>query len=134
MESKERAPAIVVMEIGDCITTWDEVLLGIEEEGIPFRIQHIPSGEVIDSARLAARQSPCWLALPAIRKTDCALQNLPASAPLFTLMYQQDNHAGRSIGTNAARTVKGFPSGNSTHNPQEKRSMNNALGLVETKG
>lgn len=33
MESKERAPAIVVMEIGDCITTWDEVLLGIEEEG-----------------------------------------------------------------------------------------------------
>ncbi|EHD0968648.1 propanediol dehydratase, partial [Escherichia coli] len=57
MESKERAPAIVVMEIGDCITTWDEVLLGIEEEGIPFRIQHIPSGEVIDSAWLAARQS-----------------------------------------------------------------------------
>lgn len=68
MESKERAPAIVVMEIGNCITIWDEVLLGIEEEGIPFRIQHIPSGEVIDSAWLAARQSPCWLALPAIRK------------------------------------------------------------------
>ena len=59
MESKERAPAIVVVtEIGNCITIWDEVLLGIEEEGIPFRIQHIPSGEVIDSARLAARQSP----------------------------------------------------------------------------
>lgn len=30
MESKERAPAILVMVIGDCITTWDEVLLGIE--------------------------------------------------------------------------------------------------------
>ena len=29
MESKERAPAIVVMEIGNCITIWDEVLPGI---------------------------------------------------------------------------------------------------------
>lgn len=67
MESKEHTPAIVVTEIGDCISTWNEVLLGIEEEGIPFRIQHIPSG-------------------------------------------------------------------NATHNPQEKRCMNNALGLVETKG
>ena len=52
MESKEHTPAIVVTEIGDCISTWNEVLLGIEEEGIPFRIQHIPSGEVIDSASL----------------------------------------------------------------------------------
>lgn len=76
MESKERAPAIVVMEIGNCITIWDEVLLGIEEEGIPFRIQHIPSGEVIDSARLAASQSPVgWHCLRS-GKTDCALQKL----------------------------------------------------------
>ncbi|HDI6197812.1 TPA: propanediol dehydratase, partial [Escherichia coli] len=36
-------------------------------------------------------------------------KNLPASAPLFTLMYQQDNHARRSIGNNAARLVKGIP-------------------------
>lgn len=67
MESKEHTPAIVVTEIGDCISTWNEVLLGIEEEGIPFRIQHIPSGEVIDSAWLLVNL-PCWLALPAIRK------------------------------------------------------------------
>ncbi|MCV5540284.1 glycerol dehydratase reactivase beta/small subunit family protein, partial [Escherichia coli] len=36
-------------------------------------------------------------------------KNLPASAPLFTLMYQQDNHTRRSIGNNAARLVKGIP-------------------------
>ena len=76
MESKERAPAIVVMEIGDCITTWDEVLLGIEEEGIPFRIQHIPSGEVIDSARWLLVNLPVgWHCLRS-GKTDCALQKL----------------------------------------------------------
>ena len=110
MESKEYAPAIVVMEIGDCITIWNEVLLGIEEEGIPFRIQHIPSGEVIDSAWLAARQSPLLVGIACDQeKLIVHYKNLPPSAPLFTLTYQQDNHARRSIGTNAARLVKGIP-------------------------
>ncbi|MXD27896.1 propanediol dehydratase, partial [Escherichia coli] len=36
-------------------------------------------------------------------------KNLPASAPLFTLMSQEDNQARRSIGNNAARLVKGIP-------------------------
>ncbi|WP_455561661.1 glycerol dehydratase reactivase beta/small subunit family protein, partial [Escherichia sp.] len=36
-------------------------------------------------------------------------KNIPSSAPLFTSMYQQDYHARRSIGTNAARLVKGIP-------------------------
>ncbi|STI33584.1 propanediol utilization protein: diol dehydratase reactivation [Escherichia coli] len=77
MESKEHTPAIVVTEIGDCISTWNEVLLGIEEEGIPFRIQHIPSGEVIDSAWQAARQSPLLVGIACDRgKADCALQKL----------------------------------------------------------
>ncbi|EFC6707669.1 propanediol dehydratase [Escherichia coli] len=94
MESKERTPAIVVMEIGDCITTWDEVLLGIE----------------IDSAWLAARQSPLLVGIACDQeKLIVHYKNLPASAPLFTLIYQQDNHARRSIGTNAARLVKGIP-------------------------
>ena len=107
MESKEHTPAIVVTEIGDCISTWNEVLLGIEEEGIPFRIQHIPSGEVIDSAWLAARQSPLLVGIACDQeKLIVHYKNLPPSAPL---MYQQDNHARRSIGSNAARLVKGIP-------------------------
>ncbi len=77
MESKDHAPVIVVTEIGNCIDTWNEVLLGIEEEGIPFHIQQIPSGEVIDSAWQAARQSPPagWHSLRP-GKTDCTLQKL----------------------------------------------------------
>ena len=110
MESKERAPTIVVTEIGDCINKWNEVLLGIEEEGIPFRIQHIPSGDIIDSAWQAARQSPLLVGIACDQeKLIVHYKNLPASAPLFTLMYQQDNHARRSIGNNAARLVKGIP-------------------------
>ncbi|HEB1802409.1 glycerol dehydratase reactivase beta/small subunit family protein [Escherichia albertii] len=110
MESKDHAPVIVVTEIGNCINTWNEVLLGIEEEGIPFHIQQIPSGEVIDSAWQAARQSPLLVGIACDReKLIVHYKNLPASAPLFTLMYQQDNHARRSIGNNAARLVKGIP-------------------------
>ncbi|WP_266118671.1 glycerol dehydratase reactivase beta/small subunit family protein [Escherichia albertii] len=110
MESKDHAPVIVVTEIGNCIDTWNEVLLGIEEEGIPFHIQQIPSGEVIDSAWQAARQSPLLVGIACDReKLIVHYKNLPASAPLFTLMYQQDNHARRSIGNNAARQVKGIP-------------------------
>ncbi|BAT39740.1 glycerol dehydratase reactivase beta/small subunit family protein [Escherichia albertii] len=110
MESKDHAPVIVVTEIGNCIDTWNEVLLGIEEEGIPFHIQQIPSGEVIDSAWQAARQSPLLVGIACDReKLVVHYKNLPTSAPLFTLMYQQDNHARRSIGNNAARLVKGIP-------------------------
>ncbi|EEW6712092.1 propanediol dehydratase [Escherichia albertii] len=109
MESKDHAPVIVVTEIGNCIDTWNEVLLGIEEEGIPFHIQQIPSGEVIDSAWQAARQSPLLVGIACDReKLVVHYKNLPTSAPLFTLMYQQDNHARRSIGNNAARLVKGI--------------------------
>ncbi|HEB1227009.1 glycerol dehydratase reactivase beta/small subunit family protein [Escherichia albertii] len=109
MESKDHAPVIVVTEIGNCINTWNEVLLGIEEEGIPFHIQQIPSGEVIDSAWQAARQSPLLVGIACDReKLIVHYKNLPTSAPLFTLMYQQDNHARRSIGNNAARLVKGI--------------------------
>ena len=110
MESKDHAPVIVVTEIGNCINTWNEVLLGIEEDGIPFHIQQIPSGEGIDSTWQAARQSPLLVGIACDReKLIVHYKNLPTSAPLFTLMYQQDNHARRSIGNNAARLVKGIP-------------------------
>lgn len=68
MESKERAPAIVVMEIGNCITIWDEVLLGIEEEGIPFAFNTFRQVKLSIAPGWLLVNLPCWLALPAIRK------------------------------------------------------------------
>ncbi|WP_411512125.1 glycerol dehydratase reactivase beta/small subunit family protein [Escherichia coli] len=53
---------------------------------------------------------PCVVGIACDReKLIVHYKNLPASAPLFTLMYQQDNHTRRSIGNNAARLVKGIP-------------------------
>ena len=57
MDSNHSAPAIVIAAIDGCDGLWREVLLGIEEEGIPFLLQHHPAGDVVDSAWQAARSS-----------------------------------------------------------------------------
>ncbi|SUX65325.1 propanediol utilization: diol dehydratase reactivation [Citrobacter amalonaticus] len=44
MDSSVTTPAIVISTIGDCLSVWKEVLLGIEEEGIPFVIQNQAAG------------------------------------------------------------------------------------------
>ena len=94
------APADKVAQIG----------YGIEEEGIPFRLQHHPAGEVVDSALQAARSSPLLVGIACDRHTLVVhYKNLPASAPLFTLMHHQDSQAHRNTGNNAARLVKGIP-------------------------
>ena len=110
MESKERAPAIVVMEIGNCITIWDEVLLGIEEEGIPFVLQPQTGGDLIHHAWQAAQRSPLQVGIACDRERLIVhYKNLPASTPLFSLMYHQNRLARRNTGNNAARLVKGIP-------------------------
>lgn len=110
MESNLTAPAIVIFSMGDCASRWHDVLLGIEEEGIPFVIEEIPSGDVTHSAWLAACRSPLLVGIGCSReKLVVHYKNLPTSAPLFTLMYQQNSHARRSTGSNAARLVKGIP-------------------------
>ena len=110
MESNHTTPAIVIFTTSDCIAVWNDVLLGIEEEGIPFVIQVSQSTDVIHNAWLAACQSPLLVGIGCNReKLVVHYKNLPTSAPLFTLTYQQDSHTRRSIGNNAARLVKGIP-------------------------
>nr|AAP48664.1 PduH [uncultured bacterium] len=110
MESNLSAPAIVIFTLGDCTSLWNDVLLGIEEEGIPFVIRESHSTDTIHSAWLAACQSPLLVGIGCNQEQLVVhYKNLPTSAPLFTLTYQQDSHARRSIGNNAARLVKGIP-------------------------
>ncbi|MBA7801024.1 glycerol dehydratase reactivase beta/small subunit family protein [Citrobacter freundii] len=110
MESNLSAPAIVIFTLGEDISLWNDVLLGIEEEGIPFVVQESHSADIILSAWLAACQSPLLVGIGCNREQLVVhYKNLPTSAPLFTLMYHQDSHARRCIGNNAARLVKGIP-------------------------
>ena len=110
MDSNVTTPAIVISTIGDCLAVWNEVLLGIEEEGIPFVIQHQAAGEVVQSAWQAARMSPLLVGIACNEETLVVhYKNLPASTPLFSLRYHQDRLARRNTGNNAARLVKGIP-------------------------
>lgn len=110
MDSNLSTPAIVISPLGDCLAVWQEVLLGIEEEGIPFVIQQQSAGEVVECAWQAARQSPLLVGIACdAEKLVVHYKNLPTSAPLFTLTYRQNSLDRRSTGNNAARLVKGIP-------------------------
>jgi hypothetical protein len=111
MDSKQAAPVIAIAVIDGCDGQWREVLLGIEEEGIPFLAPGHPAGDR-GHAWQAARSSPLLVGIACDRHTLVVhYKNLPASAPLFTLMHHQDSQAHRNTGNNAARLVKGIPSG-----------------------
>ncbi len=59
MESSVVAPAIVIAVTDECSEQWRDVLLGIEEEGIPFVLQPQTGGDLlIHHAWQAAQRSP----------------------------------------------------------------------------
>ncbi len=50
MESSVVAPAIVIAVTDECSEQWRDVLLGIEEEGIPFVLQPQTGGDLVHHA------------------------------------------------------------------------------------
>lgn len=58
MESSVVAPAIVIAVTDECSEQWRDVLLGIEEEGIPFVLQAQTGGDLVHHAWQAAQRSP----------------------------------------------------------------------------
>ena len=100
MESSVVAPAIVIAVTDECSEQWRDVLLGIEEEGIPFVLQPQTGGDLIHHAWQAAQRSPLQVGIACDRERLIVhYKNLPASTPL----------ARRNTGNNAARLVKGIP-------------------------
>lgn len=110
MDVNASTPAIVIAVSKECHPLWQEVLLGIEEEGIPFVINESPFDDVTKSAWQAACHSPLLVGIACnAQQLIVHYKNLPPSAPLFTLTTQHPSHARRSTGNNAARLVKGIP-------------------------
>lgn len=110
MDSNNPIPVIVISPTGESLSDWNDVLLGIEEEGIPFVILPQTDGDVAHQAWLAACRSPLLVGIACDNQTLVVhYKNLPASAPLFTLTHQQNSLDRRSTGNNAARLVKGIP-------------------------
>ncbi|STT56397.1 propanediol dehydratase reactivation factor small subunit [Klebsiella pneumoniae] len=67
---------------------------GIEEEGIPFVLQPQTGGDLIHHAWQAAQRSPLQVGIACDRERLIVhYKNLPASTPLFSLMYHQNRLA-----------------------------------------
>lgn len=110
MANSDPLPAIVITVLNDSLARWQEVLLGIEEEGIPFFIREQPTDGLVQCAWQAAQFSPLLVGIACDESTLVVhYKNLPVSAPLFTLTQNQSHHAHRHTGNNAARLVKGLP-------------------------
>lgn len=104
-------PSIKVFYDCDHLTTADflGVLLGIEEEGIPYEVQAEHCSDVLELAHNASLESRLGVGV-GISKEGVVLQfeKLDKAAPLFRIkLYQVDQF--RSMGSNAARLVKKMP-------------------------
>lgn len=91
------------------VSDFTNILLGIEEEGIPFDVQEVHESNCLELAHKASLESRLGVGI-GISKEGIVLQyeKLDKAAPLFKIkLYQKDLF--RSLGANAARLVKKMP-------------------------
>lgn len=91
------------------LSDFTNVLLGIEEEGIPYDLQAEHCMDVLELAYNASLSSRLGVGV-GISKEGIVLQyeKLNKAAPLFRIKFYQKEHF-RNIGANAARLVKKMP-------------------------
>lgn len=108
-----QSPTIIV-SLTQGVTTDDiaQLLYGMEEEGIPFRLTDEPAATLTERAYRAANDSPLLVGV-AVSREEIVIhyKNLPADNPLFILKdySRQEKQRIRDMGCNAARLVKGLP-------------------------
>jgi hypothetical protein len=108
-------PAIVIsVDTAADRQTWQPLLLGMEEEGIPFVLHTFASSNtnLMLLAHQACAASPLSVGV-AVGTRDIVVQDphLPVDRPLFILRDypQRGDEELRQLGCNAARLVKGLP-------------------------
>ena len=92
--------------------SYQPILWGLEEEGIPFELQDTSDGVVRDLARQAANGSPLDVGIAIGKSGEVVLhhRDLPAEAPLFSIDVKPLQPGTlRRLGMNAARLVKRQP-------------------------
>lgn len=93
------------------LTVFNEILWGIEEEGIPFQI--LDKEESLSSEELshmAAQDSKLavGIGIDKDRKVTLTLNKLKIDKPLFTISLDDSSKELRILGANAGRLVKGI--------------------------
>jgi hypothetical protein len=88
----------------------DEVLHGIEEEGIPFSIEEMEESNPVELAFRGAELSHLGVGI-GITEKEVVLHyiKLKENQPIFRIPAYSDEATLRAIGSNAARLVKRMP-------------------------
>lgn len=87
-----------------------EVELGMEEEGIPWKLSQDTEGRALDLAWEAARNSNLEVGIGAdARELILHYNKLEREKPLFRISLQAGPVRARALGANAARLVKKLP-------------------------
>jgi len=110
MAVDERPAIIVTRDEGLAEAALAEVLYGIEEEGIPFRVTTASVTDAAEAAHTAALASQLGVGVGA-RGTVIAVttEKLPADKPYITQKLNARRELDRTVGANAARLVKRSP-------------------------
>lgn len=105
----EQVGILVYVQEGLSETLIRNILLGIEEEGIPYRVSAFPETRVNELGHRAALDSRLDVGIGLSADGGCSLHHakIDLNHPVLKLSRQPSDL--RNIGTNSARLVKGIP-------------------------
>lgn len=88
----------------------NQVLLGMEEEGIPYEISNVSLGNSIEIGYKASLESPLGVGI-GIDDDSIVLHfnKLDKDHPIFVIQFKSSSDKKRSLGANAARLVTKMP-------------------------
>jgi hypothetical protein len=92
--------------------SFQSILWGLEEEGIPYQVREAGDGPPVALAKQAADSSPLNVGISVGGRGEVILhhQDLPVETPLFKVTTEVGRLVQlRHLGINAARLVKGQP-------------------------
>lgn len=92
-------------------SSYNQLLWGIEEEGLPYNIQSKPLENSIELGYSAAEDSKLNVGIGIGKDGNIIVhyQKLNKEKPLFNLNIKDEHHNLRKLGANAARLIKGIP-------------------------
>lgn len=100
---------LVYVEEGMAESMIRDILLGIEEEGIPYRVSTFPECSVHWLGHRASLESRLDVGIGLSSEGGCSLHHakIDQDHPVLKLSHRHSDL--RNIGTNSARLVKGIP-------------------------
>lgn len=105
----EQVAILVYVQEGMAEAMIRDILLGIEEEGIPYRVSAFPEPSTNRLGHQAALDSRLDVGIGLSADGSCSLHHAKIDQDHPVLRLGHRNGDLRTIGTNSARLVKGIP-------------------------